>query len=228
MVLTVALATSCVPKEEKPAETKAEPAAPAGPPPEPARAALAIKPEAAYTIVGAASGKCLQLVGAGDGDTARTEIASCNGSKAQQFKFQSVPGNYWAIVNVLSSKCVDVSAFDHGRRRARAAVPVQRRREPALDRRRRDRRQLPPRRASQRQGDGRRRRRDGRQHAGQPVHLEVGPQSAVQDHDGAGLGRAGSRGQGGRGRCGRQRKGAKLAKGAKKAKSAAAPAAEKP
>ena len=112
MVLTVALAASCVPKEEKPAETKTEPAAPAGPPPEPARAALAIKPDAAYTIIGAASGKCLQLVGTGDGDTARTEIASCNGSKAQQFKFQSVPGNYWAIVNVLSSKCVDVSAFD--------------------------------------------------------------------------------------------------------------------
>ena len=91
MVLTVALAASCVPEGRKAGRDEDRTGRSGGAAAEPARAALAIKPEAGYTIIGAASGKCLHLVGTGDSDAARTEIASCNGSKAQQFKFQAYP-----------------------------------------------------------------------------------------------------------------------------------------
>lgn len=84
------------------------PAAPAAVPPEPARSALTIAADARYTIVAAAANKCLQPAGQSSADGARVQIAPCNGSIAQQFRLQAVPGGYHALINASSAKCVDV------------------------------------------------------------------------------------------------------------------------
>ena len=119
MVTLAALAVSsgCIKKEDKEEDNKAgpppAPAPPPAPPPEPARSALAIDQNAKYTIVAAASGKCVQFGGRGMNDQAVAEIATCDKSPAQQFKLQPVPGNYWTFVSVLSGKCLDVQAVSH-------------------------------------------------------------------------------------------------------------------
>lgn len=107
--VAAAMTAGCVENEDKKA-----PPAPVEPapvvPPEPGRAAVSIDPAIAYTIT-TAGGKCLQFTGAGKEDAAQAEVASCNGSKAQQFNLQTVPGGYYAIINSGSGKCLDVSAF---------------------------------------------------------------------------------------------------------------------
>jgi hypothetical protein len=107
----VASAAGCVENDDKkaPAPPPVEPAPVV--PPEPARAAVSIDPAIAYTIT-TAGGKCLQFLAGAKEDTAQAEVASCNGSKAQQFNLQTVPGGYYAIINVNSGKCLDVAAFN--------------------------------------------------------------------------------------------------------------------
>jgi len=112
MVLAGALASSCVQKDER----KEEPApvikaTPPAPPPEPVRSALTLSPTANYTITAAASAKCLQYVGAVATIGARAEIRTCDGSKAQQFTLQAIPGGYQTIVNAQTNKCLDVAAM---------------------------------------------------------------------------------------------------------------------
>lgn len=110
MVLASALAASCIQKEERKEEpTPVIKALPPAPPPEPVRSALPLSPAASYTIVGAASDKCLQYVGAPAPVAARAEIRTCNGSKAQQFTLQPIPGGYQTLVNAQSNKCLDVA-----------------------------------------------------------------------------------------------------------------------
>jgi endo-1,4-beta-xylanase len=72
---------------------------------------MAIDPNATYTITAAAANKCLQFAGRGMNEQAAAEIAACDKSPAQQFKLQSVPGNYWRFVNAHSGKCLDVQAI---------------------------------------------------------------------------------------------------------------------
>ncbi len=111
-ILAIALATGCVQQEDKKEEPA--PAPPPAPPPEPARASLTVDVKAPVTIALASGTKCLQFGGGSKADLAKAEIATCNGSPAQQFKFQSVPGGYYALVSANSDKCLDVSAFADG------------------------------------------------------------------------------------------------------------------
>ena len=111
VAVAAASVSACVQQDEKKDETPAPP--PAAPPPEPARASLAIDPKVSYAVV-TGSNKCLQFGGGSKADVAQAEIASCNGSPAQQFKLQAIPGGYYAVVSVNSDKCLDVSAFAMG------------------------------------------------------------------------------------------------------------------
>ena len=115
VVLAATLVAGCIAKEEKP-EPKADETsaaavacAPVLPPAEPERAKLTLDPAATYTIVGAQSEKCLQPADVAV-DGARLQIASCNGSKAQQFKMIPIPGEHYSIANVQSGKCFDVAS----------------------------------------------------------------------------------------------------------------------
>jgi hypothetical protein len=102
-----AVATGCVENDDKKAPPP--PVAPAPVvPPEPARASLTINPATAYTIATPA-GKCLEF--GGKDDTSEAQVATCTGASAQEFKLQTVPGGYYAIVNVNTGKCLDVAAF---------------------------------------------------------------------------------------------------------------------
>jgi Ricin-type beta-trefoil lectin domain-like len=113
-MLAIVLATGCVQQEDKKEEPAAAPAPPPAPPPEPTRVALAVDVKDPVTVAMAAGTKCLQFSGGSKADLAKAEIATCNGSPAQQFKFQSVPGGYYALVSANSAKCLDVSAFAMG------------------------------------------------------------------------------------------------------------------
>jgi hypothetical protein len=106
-----AVSSSCIRKEEKDEDNKAgPPPPPPPPPPEPARSAIAIDQNAKYTLVAAASGKCVQFTGRGTNEQAGAEIAACDKSPAQQFKLQPTAGNYWKFINLHSGKCLDVQA----------------------------------------------------------------------------------------------------------------------
>ncbi len=108
--LAVAVASGCVENDDKKAPPPpVEPAAVV--PPEPGRAAVSIDPAVAYTIT-TASGKCLQFSGGSKDDTAQAETVNCNGSKAQQFNLQTVPGGYYTVINADSGKCLDIPAFN--------------------------------------------------------------------------------------------------------------------
>jgi hypothetical protein len=117
VIVALAAATvssSCIRKEEKEEEAKGgPPPAPPPPPPEPARSAMAIDQNAKYTLVAAASGKCVQFTGRGTNEQAGAEIAACDKSPAQQFKLQPAAGNYWRFINLLSGKCLDVQAVSN-------------------------------------------------------------------------------------------------------------------
>ena len=107
--VAAAMTAGCVENEEKKAPPPPVEPAPVVPP-EPGRAAVSIDPAVAYTIA-TPGGKCLQFLGGAKEDSAQAEVASCNGSKAQQFNLQTVPGGYYALINANSGKCLDVSAF---------------------------------------------------------------------------------------------------------------------
>ena len=79
--------------------------------PSPRGLLLTVDVNAPVTLTTASGTKCLQFAGGTKADLAHAEIATCNGTPAQQFKFQSVPGGYYALVSVNSDKCLDVSAL---------------------------------------------------------------------------------------------------------------------
>jgi len=63
-----------------------------------------------YTIVGVASGKCVQIAGLSLANSARAELTTCASSTSQQFRFPLVSGSYFNVVNVASGKCLDVQS----------------------------------------------------------------------------------------------------------------------
>ncbi|MFL5307721.1 MAG: RICIN domain-containing protein [Polyangia bacterium] len=112
VALGAAFTSACVENDDKKAPpAPVEPAAVT--PPEPGRAAVSIDPAVAYTIA-TASGKCLQFSGGSKDDSAPAETVSCNGSKAQQYNLQTVPGGYYTVINADSGKCLDIPAFAMG------------------------------------------------------------------------------------------------------------------
>jgi hypothetical protein len=118
------LAFGCIPKEEKPQDTKAQPATPPPPPPpEPARSALKVSPETSYVLRGVESNRCVQFTGGSNADGAMAEIQACKDTNAQQFKLQAVAGGYYRLVNVLSNKCLaaDATSQDTGSRVTQSA-----------------------------------------------------------------------------------------------------------
>lgn len=106
VILSIVLLTGACVEQGEPTP---QPAAPAAPPPEPARSALTISPDAAYTLTGVAASKCVQFAGQGTTAGSRAQIAVCDGSPAQQFRLQAVAGGYHAIINLRSSLCLEVA-----------------------------------------------------------------------------------------------------------------------
>jgi hypothetical protein len=110
LTLAVALAAGCIDQKQDappPAAPAPAPAIPAEPP----RSATPISPTASYSVVGAASNKCLQYV-AGAPEGARAEIRTCDGSKGQLFSLRAVPGGYVELVSAQgTNECLDVPAF---------------------------------------------------------------------------------------------------------------------
>jgi len=73
---------------------------------------MQVSPTTSYTVVGAASNKCLQYVAGGAADGARAEIRTCDGSKAQSFNLRAIAGGYYEFVSALgTNECLDVPAF---------------------------------------------------------------------------------------------------------------------
>lgn len=98
MILTL-LAAACGPAEDFSDETLTD-----------SSANISISSSTDYTIVGVASSKCLQVAGNSTANLARIQLATCNGSSAQNFRVESVSSGYYQIRNVSSNKCVDVEA----------------------------------------------------------------------------------------------------------------------
>ncbi len=70
---------------------------------------LTVDPAASYTLVGVASGKCVQPAGSSTASSAKAQIQPCDGSSTQRFQLQAA-GAFYAIRNVNSGKCLDVQA----------------------------------------------------------------------------------------------------------------------
>jgi len=105
MVFSMLLAACVSPGPAEPEKKAPEPV-----PPEPPRAAFQVDPAAHYNLVAVgAAGKCVQPAGQSQASGLRLQIFRCDGSKAQQFRLQLMPGNYVTIVNLLSNLCVDVA-----------------------------------------------------------------------------------------------------------------------
>ena len=114
VLLAACVGAGCVEKEEKPGSSAAAPpppAAPAGPAAEPPRAARTFDPLLSYALVSAANGKCVQFQNGGTANMLKAEIATCNGSKAQQFRLQAMADGYHLIINGLTNKCMDLEGF---------------------------------------------------------------------------------------------------------------------
>src|SRR5688572_32620205 len=104
VALVASLFSACIEKDAPPPPPEPPPA----PPPEPARSALSVDANGAYTIVAVGANKCVQFAGGRMDDAVELQIAACNGSKAQQFKLVALPGGYYSIRNAASGKCIDV------------------------------------------------------------------------------------------------------------------------
>jgi len=62
-----------------------------------------------YTLVPAASGKCLNIVGASTANAAQLEQVSCvAGATSQQFRVTSAGSGSYTLANVNSGRCIDV------------------------------------------------------------------------------------------------------------------------
>lgn len=75
---------------------------------------LALRPilgdDAKVEIIGVDSGLCLEIGGAGHSDRNPVQLAVCNHSSRQQFRFGYKNGGLFQIVSLGSSKCVDVDS----------------------------------------------------------------------------------------------------------------------
>lgn len=107
LMVSSVMAVACV--SPGPTEPENKKGAPAAPTPEPPRAAFTVDPAAHYNLIAVGAHKCVQPAGQSNATGMRMQIATCDGSKAQQFRLQSMPGNYVAIVNMLSDLCIDVA-----------------------------------------------------------------------------------------------------------------------
>ncbi|MEV6971827.1 RICIN domain-containing protein, partial [Hamadaea sp. NPDC051192] len=73
-----------------------------------AEAAVAPVNGGVYTLASGASGKCIDVVGAGTGNGALLQQLACNAAATDmQFKAVSQSGGY-GLVNTNSGKCMDV------------------------------------------------------------------------------------------------------------------------
>jgi N-acetylneuraminic acid mutarotase len=66
-------------------------------------------PNATYSIVNVAAGKCVQIGASSTADSAKAQIQPCHAAADQYFKL-SASGAYYAIRKVNSNKCLDVQA----------------------------------------------------------------------------------------------------------------------
>jgi hypothetical protein len=71
--------------------------------------AIVIDVNAAYTIVGVQSGKCVGVVGASTASLAALDIETCTGTSNQRFRPEAMGGGFFRMRNQLSGLCVDVS-----------------------------------------------------------------------------------------------------------------------
>jgi hypothetical protein len=92
-----------------PAEPENKKGGPAAPLAEPPRAVVQINPDGRYTLLAVGANKCVQPAAKSLVPGARAQIAPCDGSPAQQYRLQALPGSYYAIVNAASDMCLDVS-----------------------------------------------------------------------------------------------------------------------
>jgi endo-1,4-beta-xylanase len=70
--------------------------------------AIVINVNAAYTIVGVQSGKCVGVVGASTASNARLDIETCTGTASQRFRPEAMGGGFFRMRNELSRLCADV------------------------------------------------------------------------------------------------------------------------
>ena len=66
-------------------------------------------PAASGTLIGRASGNCLDFIGASTADGVHLEQRTCTAATSQRFTFQATDNGFYEIVSSLSHKCVDVT-----------------------------------------------------------------------------------------------------------------------
>jgi hypothetical protein len=71
--------------------------------------AIVIDPNATYTLVGAQSGKCVDVPNGSTATSVQLDIMPCVAAAKQQFKMVDKGGGYYQIRNVGSNLCLDVS-----------------------------------------------------------------------------------------------------------------------
>src|SRR3954467_15139121 len=71
--------------------------------------ALAIDPNATYNLVGAQSGKCVDVPNGSTATGVQLDIMPCAIAAKQQFKMADKGGGYYQIRNIGSNLCLDVS-----------------------------------------------------------------------------------------------------------------------
>jgi hypothetical protein len=70
--------------------------------------AIIINANAAYTIVGVQSGKCVGVVDASTASNARLDIETCTGTASQRFRPEAMGGGFFRLRNERSGLCADV------------------------------------------------------------------------------------------------------------------------
>jgi len=74
-----------------------------------ASSAIVLDVNAAYTIVGVQSGKCVGVVGESTSSEAAMELETCRGVASQRFQPSPTDGGFFQLRNELSGLCLDVS-----------------------------------------------------------------------------------------------------------------------
>lgn len=74
------------------------------------QSALAVDPSTAYTLTSGIAGKCVDIAGSSEADAAKVQLWSCNGTRAQSFRLQTLAGtDAYLVRNTNSGKCLDVA-----------------------------------------------------------------------------------------------------------------------
>ncbi|WP_137936251.1 RICIN domain-containing protein [Chitinivorax sp. B] len=66
-------------------------------------------PNGRYIAVAVHSGKCVDVAGAGTGDSVNIQQATCNGNTAQVFDINDMGNGWYKLVNINSNKVMDVA-----------------------------------------------------------------------------------------------------------------------